>query len=76
VVAALRELAPDGVLSPGRARSTGGIRKAAKRLFGSLNAAAEAAGLRYQPSRPDGGGTGHWKEEVALKTLQRKASDR
>lgn len=75
VITALRELAPDGVLSPGRARSAGGVRTAAKRLFGSLNAAAEAAGIRYQPSRLAGGSTGHWNEEVILKTLQRMHQD-
>jgi len=73
VLSGLRALATDGAVSFGTAwASDRRIPDAAKRLFGSLEAAAHAAGLSYARPQPQHNrrGIGHWTEELVVQTLR------
>jgi len=69
IIDALRGLARDGVLPwPLEASAGVALVDAARRRFGSIKAAAQAAGLHYE--RAGGREIGHWTEEVVLQTLR------
>jgi hypothetical protein len=72
IVTALRELARDGAVPWPLAKSGGaGVERAAKRLFGGVEAAARAAGLDYvRPPEHGRQSISHWTEELVLRTLQ------
>jgi hypothetical protein len=69
ILTALRGLARDSVIPWPLARSSPGIERAARGYFGSVEAAARAAGPRYV--RPPGrASVGHWTAELVLKALR------
>jgi len=69
IIASLRGLARDGALPWPLGKSGGqALVRIAWQYFGSIKAAAQAAGLRYE--RPGGGEIGHWTEELVLQTLR------
>jgi len=70
ILAALRELARDGVLPwPLRRSGNVSLERAAIHRFGSVRAAAQAAGIRYE-GPPGRLGLGHWTEVIVLKNLR------
>jgi len=78
VLAALRSVAKDGEISPKLV--LGGVRglgRAAVKGFGSLEAAARAAGLKFARSQSSRGhrAAGHWTDELVLRTLQQLHRD-
>jgi len=69
LLAALRGVARNGALPwPLEASAGVALVDAARYRFGSIKAAAEAAGLRYH--RPGGREIGHWTGELVLQTLR------
>jgi len=72
IFAALREIAPDGRISPAMVRAADRrMLDIMRHRFGTVEAAVAAAGLTYFRGRPGTShGTGHWTEQRVLQTLR------